>query len=376
MEAIQTNYIQEHNHYDRTKELKAFDETKLGVKGLVDSGSKALPKIFIRPADELSEEHKKHDCAKQQVPVISLQDIQTKEGRNKIVEQVLSASTEWGFFQVVDHGISTRVLEGMLEGIRRFHEQDGEVKKEYYTRDLMRKVMYGSNYDLYVSKAANWRDTLTLKSVYPGFLDPRDVPEICRDVMMEYINQVHKLGDVLLELISEALGLRPTYLKEEMKCNHGWSLVNHYYPACPAPDLTLGTSKHSDPSFLTILLQDQIGGLQVLHDDHWVDVQPIPGAFVINIGDILQLVSNDKLKSVYHRVTANSVGPRISAALFMNGDQMSPKLHGPIKELLSEDNPPVYREFTLHEFHTSFFSRPLDVPGFEHFKVVDHQAAK
>ncbi|KAL9240337.1 hypothetical protein vseg_014571 [Gypsophila vaccaria] len=372
METTQTNYV-------RAKELKAFDETKLGVKGLVDSGSKTLPTIFIRPAEELSEEHKKHDCVTQQVPVISLMDIQTTEGRKKTAQQVLSASMKWGFFLVVDHGISTRVLEDMLEGIRRFHEQNGEAKKEYYARELThlkRPVVYGSNYDLYVSKAANWRDTLTVASFYPGFLVPKDIPLICREVTVEYINQVQKLGDILLELISEALGLRPTYLKEELECNDGWSLVSHYYPACPEPELTLGTSKHSDPSFVTILLQDQIGGLQVLHDDHWVDVKPIPGAFVINIGDLLQIVSNNLLKSVYHRVTANSIGPRISAAFFMKGVRTSPKLYGPIKELLSEDNPPVYREFTLHEFHTSFYSRPLNVPGFEHFEVVDHRAAK
>ena len=86
-----------------------------------------------------------------------------------------------------------------------------------------------------------------------------------------------------------ALGLEPDYLNEKLECSNGWSLVNHYYPACPAPELTIGTSKHTDPSFITILLQDQIGGLQVFNDNQWVDVQPIPGAFVVNIGDNLQV---------------------------------------------------------------------------------------
>ncbi|KAK9724364.1 hypothetical protein RND81_05G067600 [Saponaria officinalis] len=379
---METNGIQEHSNdlnsnYNRQKDLIAFDETKTGVKGIVDSGSKTLPKIFIRPPDELSEERKIPCIINQEIPVISFKGIHTTDdSRTKIVQQVLSASTKWGFFQVVDHGIPLQVLEAMLTGIRMFHEQDGEVKKVYYTRELMDTVVYGSNYDLYVSKAANWRDTLTVLSSCPGHLDPKDIPQICRDEMMEYINHVLKLADTLLDLISEALGLEPNYLRQEMECTQGWAIVNHYYPACPAPELTLGTSKHSDPSFLTILLQDHIGGLQVLHDNQWVNVKPIPGALVVNIGDILQMVSNDKLKSVYHRVTANSVGPRISAALFLKGVQTSPKLYGPVKELLSDDNPPVYKEFTLNEFHTSFFNRPLDVPGFEHFKVVNHQAAK
>ncbi|KAK9724361.1 hypothetical protein RND81_05G067300 [Saponaria officinalis] len=116
--------------------------------------------------------------------------------------------------------------------------------------------------------------------------------------------------------------------------------------------------------------------LQVLHDNQWVDIEPTPGAFVVNIGDLLQMVSNDKLKSVNHRVTANSVGPRVSTSFFLRGVQTSPKLYGPIKELVSDNNPPVYKDFTLNEYHTNFYSTPLDMPGFAHFKVPNHQVAK
>ncbi|ONK55556.1 uncharacterized protein A4U43_UnF1680 [Asparagus officinalis] len=157
--------------YDRLSELKAFDETKAGVKGLVDAGITTIPRFFhdsltdktINPNPQIS------------IPIIDLQSDQ----RIQVIDEVKRASETFGFFQVVNHGVPQEVMEGIIEGGRRFNEEGNEVKRMYYTRDTSKKVYFNSNFDLYQAPSANWRDTLTCLMA-PETLQPDELPLACR----------------------------------------------------------------------------------------------------------------------------------------------------------------------------------------------------
>ncbi|GAU49732.1 hypothetical protein TSUD_43190 [Trifolium subterraneum] len=234
-------------------ERKTFDETKVGVKGLVDEGLKKIPSFFHHQPDK----YQKANNTSHIIPVIDLVDIDNKDQsvHQGIVDKIKEACETWGFFQIVNHGIPLSVLEELKDGVKS-------------------------------SPALNWRDTF-ICYLAPDTPKPEDFPVVCRDILLEYGKHMMNLGTLLFKLLSEALGLNPNHLKD-MDCAEGLVALCHYYPPCPEPELTVGTTKHSDTDFLTVLLQDNIGGLQVLYEDKWIDIKPVPGALIVNVGDLLQ----------------------------------------------------------------------------------------
>lgn len=160
---------------NRAKGLKAFDDTKAGVKGLVDTGIVHIPEIFVVPADQNLDSY-----SDVQIPIIDFEDVNKDDfRRRRIVEEVGEACKSWGFFQVVNHGVPQNVMDEMIGGVKSFNEQPNEIKMGYYSRDNLKKVKFNSNFDLYQSEVANWRDTLACVMA-PNPPTNDELPQGCR----------------------------------------------------------------------------------------------------------------------------------------------------------------------------------------------------
>ncbi|KAL6637271.1 hypothetical protein ACP70R_024843 [Stipagrostis hirtigluma subsp. patula] len=323
------------------------------------------------------------------VPVIDLFPIcAPTSGRGVSVDalaaEVGAACREWGFFVVVGHGVPEEVAARATEAQRAFFALPAERKAAvrrteeaplgYYDAEHIRNVRdWKEVFDIFPRElpppaAAPADGELVFRNKWPD----GDLPEFRRQLLRrfdrrfmglewadwagqiealeEYAAAMEELAFRLLELIARSLNLRPDRLHGFFKDQTTTYMRMNRYPPCPRPDLVLGLGRHRDSGALAILHQDDVGGLDVRRrpDGEWVRVRPLHGSFVINIGDILEVWSNDVYRSVEHRASVNSERERFSIPYFFNPAMDT--LVEPLPEMVSDGNPSRYNAYSWHDF--------------------------
>ncbi|XP_054783445.1 probable 2-oxoglutarate-dependent dioxygenase SLC1 [Prosopis cineraria] len=326
-----------------------------GVKLLCENELHRVPNKYILPASERPGSTNTQD-PNLQLPIIDFGDLLGPK-RPQGLNSMRDACQQYGFFQLVNHGIAEDVIKKMIEVTGRFFNLSFEERCKYMTPDMTAPVRYGTSFSQTKDTVFCWRDFLKLHChPSPDFLAHWPTsPSDLREVASTYAQETKHLFLTLMEAILESLGIveasqEVTEKKGILKDFEDGSqiMVANYYPPCPEPDLTLGMPPHSDYGFLTLLLQDEVEGLQIHHQQQWLTVDPIPNAFVVNVGDHLEIYSNGKYKSVLHRVLVNGVKSRRSVA----------SLHSlpfncvvrPSPKVIDEMNPKRYKDTDFGSF--------------------------
>ncbi|RVX10772.1 Protein SRG1 [Vitis vinifera] len=264
----------------------------------------------------------------QAIPVIDLHGLLHGDSMDSELERLHAACKDWGFFQVVNHGVSSSLLEEFKGEVQDFFLLPLEEKKKLWQQPDNHQG-FGQ---LFVVSDEQRLDCF------------KDEAEEIRDMFTDGF--------------------------QSMRMN--------YYPPCPEPDMTIGLTPHSDAGALTILLQlDDTDGLQIRKEGRWIPVKPLPNAFVINVGDIMegtpekfgrpiQIVSNGVYHSIEHRVMVNSAKERLSVAT-SNSSNINSEL-GPAPSLISPQNPAKFQRVPTEKYYKDFFARKLD--GKSHLKFL------
>lgn len=313
--------------------------TKLSESDLVEKlvgKDDAIPEKFIlpiehRPAFALTR-------SSDEIPVIDMACLKDHR-RADALALMHEACVDWGFFQVVNHGVDPAVMEGMKQQVEEFlalpvsERAPGGIKKGVASQG------YGTGYVKPDTGARDWRDYFLLRTYPESMRDYETWPnrQSFRDAISKYTMEMKGLAERLLECLSINLGLPPNYIKEAVGELHQDLLINHY-PPCPSPELAVGANKHTDLGAVTCLWQlEDVVGLQVLKDDEWYPVKPLPGAYIINVADMVEVVSNGIYKSIQHRAVVNTSRRRVSIAAFY--DLHPDAVVKPAPELVSHDRP-------------------------------------
>ncbi|KAL9227588.1 hypothetical protein vseg_003261 [Gypsophila vaccaria] len=310
------------------------------------SNGTTVPPKYVFPANR----RPNHDAvvSSPRIPLIELEEEENQDW-TKLVRKIVRATEEFGVFEVKDHGVSKKVMDETRKVTKQFFALPAKEKMQYYSTNTDRRfILYTSSINYDQEALHYWRDAARhhCNPIQQSVRYWPEKPRRYRETVKRYVDAVSTLGSRILELLGEGLGLEPGYFNQEHLCEDPIFTVNHY-PQCPEPSSTWGFAEHYDPGLMTILLQDDAPGLQAFHQGKWISIDPSPYSFIINAGNLLEIVTNGRLKSVKHRVLTNASKPRTTATLFL-GPKKSCTVQA-AKSLVSSDNPPLYRAVQFEE---------------------------
>ncbi|GLJ44147.1 hypothetical protein SUGI_0920810 [Cryptomeria japonica] len=310
---------------------------------------KEVPELYVWPQeDQLGVEAQSYgdgdgDCG---TPVI---DLQGEFGC--VVEQVRVACEKCAVFQIVNHGVEKELVDRLNKQSHRLFSLPLD-QKMLARRSPDGTTGYG------VVRIANfftklmWSEGFTWvgsPSHHAKLLWPHDYQGFC-DAVEEYEKAMKKLARKLFSVILQSLGIKGRHYARWCEDEEGCAgaLQMNHYPSSPCPSQTMGMAPHTDSALLTILYQGGVEGLQVKRSDGaWMLVPALPDAFVVNIGDLLQVISNGRYKSVVHRVV-NNRRDRFSSA-YIWGPPLNAVIE-PAAEVVDSKHPRLYRSLTWHEY--------------------------
>ena len=285
------------------------------------------------------------------IPIIDIDRLEDP-GSLAAIDQ---ACREWGFFQVTGHGIDRRLIEDIFAVSREFFAMP-TTEKRRLLRDAQNPWGY---YDRELTK--NRQDAKEIYDFGPndgGQLPPRwpggPFGRRFEHAMRTYYASCQGVAMRLLSAIALNLGVDPADLAGRFDHDHSSFLRLNYYRRTPAAreagagTFPFGVGEHTDSGALTVLLQDACPGLEVHRDGRWHLVEPRADALVVNIGDMVQVWSNDRYRAALHRAITNPVVDRYSVPFFLNPSYQT--VYAPLPATVSELNPARYRPISWREF--------------------------
>ncbi|KAH9697602.1 2-oxoglutarate-dependent dioxygenase 19 [Citrus sinensis] len=331
------------------------------VKALAESpGLTSIPSTYNFTQNQHDHEAVSEIDPEDSIPVIdfSLLTSSSPDQRSKVIQDLGKACRDWGFFTVINHNVPEKLMEMTMDSCQRFFNLTEEEKREFAGKHVLDPIRCGTSFNASVEKVFFWRDFIKVL-VHPEFHSPNK-PVGFSEISLEYCKRIRQVARELLKGISESLGLEFCYIERAMNLDSGLQiLIANLYPPCPQPELAMGMPPHSDHGLLTLLTQNGICGLQLLHNGKWVNVNAVPNSFLVNTGDHIEILSNGKYKSVVHRAVVNNKMTRVSLAI-ANGPSLDTVVE-PSKELIErQSEAPAYIGIKYKDFLELQQSNQLD----------------